>query len=179
MHKYRNLSIVSLMLITVLVSCQKEVKPDSPLPSPGKEVQIATISVVTSPIKPSNKSTPIPTFQFATSQPNFATIHGKIEVLNPTTAAPKPDGIYLVPVHADGMTIPQVIPGEMPQAEVNEVTGEFVFTNVKPGAYALTVITIIDVQLSVRSAENNHPVILTIGESHIDQTVELGTVQVY
>jgi len=115
---------------------------------------------------------------FKTSQPGTATLKGILAVLDPVVMMPAPDdAIYLVPLE-DGeqgpSTVPPIEKGKTPQADVDERTGEFVFTNIKPGQYAVVVITLGGSEIPVRVFETNNLAIVTIQESDLDNTIDLG-----
>lgn len=114
-------------------------------------------------------------YVFKTSSPGTATLHGILLVTDPMLSRPQDeDAIYLVPlVGEDVMTIPPFKVGEVPQAEVNEVTGEFTFTDIQPGRYAVVVLTVGDAQIPARFYEKNSFAIINIEDSDLGQTIEL------
>jgi hypothetical protein len=72
-------------------------------------------------------------YVFKTSEPNTATLHGELLIMDPMLAIPdSKDGLFLVPLTGNEgiVTIPPFTVGEVPQADVNEITGEFVFVNI-------------------------------------------------
>ena len=71
-------------------------------------------------------------------------------------------------------TIPPFSVGEVPQADVNEITGEFVFTDIQPGRYAVVVLSQSGAQIPARDYEEGNFAIITIVDKDIDRTVELG-----
>jgi len=125
-----------------------------------------------------NNSTLEP-YTFAESDPGFITLKGLLVVRDPTTMLPSPDdAIFLVPVGAEGegvSGIPQFTVGEVPQADVDESTGEFVFTNIEPGKYAVVVITMGGAQIPARSMSDGNYSIITFSAEQVDQIVELGS----
>ena len=125
----------------------------------------------------------VPTFEpydFRESDPGFATLHGNMVVLDPLTILPGiDDAIYLVPMPEEDLTtIPQFIEGEVPQAEVDERTGKFVFTNIKPGTYAVVVLSKGGTQFPTHKMADNTYAIFTIDQADIDRIVELGSISV-
>jgi hypothetical protein len=118
-------------------------------------------------------------YEFAESNPGFITLHGLLVVRDPTTMLPAPDdAIYLVPMGAEGQGvtgIPQFTAGEVPQADVDESTGEFVFVNIDPGKYAVVVITKGGSQIPTRKMEDGNYSIFELSAQEIDQVVELGS----
>ncbi len=122
-------------------------------------------------------STPTQPYAFKTSDPGTITIHGTLVVLDPTSMMPSPDnGIYLVPMPTDqaNTSIPQFEVGTVPQAEVDEISGEFSFTNIQPGQYAVVVMTPSGSQIPVRYQENQSYAIINLDASQKDTTVDLG-----
>jgi len=88
------------------------------------------------------------------------------------------DGIFLVPLRDGQVTmIPAFTVGEVPQADVDEVTGEFVFTNIESGLYAVVVMTVWNAQIPARTEEGNL-VILRIEETDRNQTIQLGYIRI-
>lgn len=114
-------------------------------------------------------------YVFKTSEPGTATLHGVLLVTDPMQSRPKDaDSLYLVPLAGeDVMTIPPFEVGKVPQAEVNELTGEFTFTNIAPGRYAVVVLTAGDAQIPARFFEQGSFAIVRVEESDLGQTIEL------
>jgi hypothetical protein len=81
-----------------------------------------------------------------------------------------------VPMPADDpiAAIPQFEVGKVPQADVNEMDGEFVFNNIQPGQYAVVVITSGGAQIPVRKMESKDYAIFTLDASQADSTVDIG-----
>ncbi|MEJ5202748.1 MAG: hypothetical protein WHV66_11000 [Anaerolineales bacterium] len=117
-------------------------------------------------------------YVFKTSQPGTVTIRGILAVLDPVVMMPAPDdAIYLVPLSSGNggpATVPPIEKGKMPQAEVDEHTGEFVFTNILPGQYAVVVVTLGGSEIPVRDFDTNNLAIITIQESDLGKTIDLG-----
>jgi hypothetical protein len=87
------------------------------------------------------------------------------------------DAIYLVPLTgAEGgpSTVPPVEKDKNPQAEVDEVTGDFVFTNIQPGQYAVVVITVGGSEIPVRMYETGNLAIVTVKDTDLGKTIDLG-----
>lgn len=114
-------------------------------------------------------------YLFKTSEPGTATLHGVMLVTDPMQSRPKEDdSIFLVPLAGEEvMTIPPFEMGKVPQAEVNEVTGEFAFTNIAPGRYAVVVLTAGDAQIPARFFEQGSFAIITVKDTDLGQTIEL------
>lgn len=131
------------------------------------------------PVEPANNDTGFEPYEFAQSDPGYITLHGLLVVRDPTSMLPAPDdAVYLVPVGGEGQGvtgIPQFTPGEVPQADVDERTGEFVFVNIEPGKYAIVAITMGGAQIPTRSMDDGNYAIITFLEDEIDQVVELGS----
>ena len=122
---------------------------------------------------------PTEPFAFKTSDPGKITVHGILVVFDLFMMAPDPnDAIFLVPIPSGNAvsTIPLFTMGEVPQAEVDERTGEFYFTNIEPGRYAVVVLTNADAQVPVRNADDSSLAIFTAEESDRDTTIELDIV---
>ena len=117
-------------------------------------------------------------FPFKTSEPGKATVRGALVVFDPVVLVPAPDdAIYLVTLtggEGGPSTIPPVVKGESLQAEVDERTGDFVFTNVQPGQYAVVVVTPSGTEIPVRKYESNDLAIITVTEADLGKTIELG-----
>jgi hypothetical protein len=123
-----------------------------------------------------NISTPtIEPFPFKTSEPGTTSIHGILLVLDPMTLIPaSDDAIYLVPLPDAGIsTIPHFEKGTVPQAEVDETSGEFMFTNIQPGSYAVVVITKSVAQIPARFYQTGNYAIINVEASQADTTIEL------
>jgi len=125
-------------------------------------------------------TTTLEPYIFKVSDPGMITIHGLLLVLDPTVMLPDPnDAIFLVPISGDEgvTTIPNFRVGEVPQADVDERTGEFVFVNIQPGKYAIVVLTKANAQIPARFYESGNLTIFSIDESHRDKTFELEYLQ--
>lgn len=124
-----------------------------------------------------------PTFEpypFKTSEPNSVTVHGILLIYNPELARPVDDGLFLVPLENSGSTvnqIPNIVVGSTPQAEIDERTGEFTFVNIKPGLYALMVLTTGTGQVPVYKLNEEAYIILDIKESDLNKIIELSYVR--
>ena len=153
-----------LILIISLVACTGNT------PQATREITIGKVQVTGVP--PTQES-----YVFKTSESGAITVHGILVVLNPTAMIPaSEDSIYLVPMPADDpiASIPQFEVGKVPQADVNEMDGEFVFTNIQPGQYAVVVITSGGAQIPVRKMESKDYAIFTLDASQADSTVDIG-----
>ena len=131
------------------------------------------------PEEPVNNDTGFDAYEFDQSDSGYITLHGLLVVRDPTSMLPAPDdAVYLVPVGGEGQgvsSIPQFTPGEVPQAEVDERTGEFVFINIEPGKYAIVAVTVGGAQIPTRKMDDGNYAIITFVEDEIDQVVELGS----
>ena len=136
-----------------------------------------SVSEVHVTIQPGKISTREP-YLFKTSEPATATIHGSLLVLDPQVMIPDPnDAIFLVQLSGGDesiSTIPHFEIGDVPQAEVDERTGEFVIVNIQPGYYAIVVLTTQGSQIPAKYYENGSFAIVLIEESDIATTIELG-----
>jgi hypothetical protein len=101
-----------------------------------------------------------------------------MNVLEPTVMLPDPnDAIFLVPLTTGDLsvsTIPMFVIGEVPQAEVDERTGEFVFTNIEPGTYAIVVVSLSGSQIPAHYFNDGSLAIVKIEEANLGQVIELG-----
>jgi hypothetical protein len=100
-------------------------------------------------------------------------------VLDPTMLPAQNDAIYLVPIDQDNpgvLAIPQFTEGKVPQADVNEPTGEFMFTDIKPGRYIVVVVTMGGTQIPARTMDESHNlVVVKVDETFLDKITEIGT----
>lgn len=158
------LCLISLLLLFVvaLASCQGTA-------TPTRDVSVVDVQVTYAPPTMSP-------FIFVTSQPGLATLHGLLIVLDPMTILPaQDDAIYLVPIPEGGLsTVPQFEMGTVPQAEVDERTGEFTFTDIQAGQYAVVVLTKGGAQIPARDFDTASYAIFTVDASQMDTIVELG-----
>ena len=117
-------------------------------------------------------------YVFKTSQPGYFTIMGRLTVIDPMLMFPDlDDGLYLVSMdgqEGDLSTIPQFEKGTVPQAEVDETTGDFTFTNIEPGQYAVVVLTMNGEQVPARFYESESLAILTLEEGDESKKLDLG-----
>lgn len=119
-------------------------------------------------------------YQFKESDAGFATIHGILFVTDITLVQPdSDDGIFLVPLPDQGVSsIPIFTVGEVPQADVDERTGEFRFTNVEPGNYALVVLLKGGSQMPAYTMEDGKFVIIKVTEEELDKTIDLEYIRI-
>ena len=179
--KQRHTLIVSFLVVLLLTGCQGT---NTPQANTGvTDIQVTVASTVGSTgAKPTRA--PVPTmepFTFKSSEPGTVTLHGHLAVLDPVTILPGPDdAIFLVPMNDTGAgatTIPQFSVGEVPQAEVDERTGEFTFQNIQPGRYAVVILTKGGSQIPAKMMDTGSLAVITVDKASIDQTVELGTLR--
>jgi len=179
--KKRYMLIFGLVAVLVLAGCQAANTPDP-------QVSVTDIQITTEPGSSTTggKATkaPIPTLEpytFKTSEAGTVTLHGMLAVMDPTSILPGPDdAIFLVPMNDAGpgaTTIPQFTVGEVPQADVDERTGEFTFQNIQPGRYAVVVLTKGGSQIPAKMLDDGSLAIITVDKSSLDQTMELGTLR--
>jgi hypothetical protein len=130
-----------------------------------------------------NGSTPVlPTLEpyiFKTSEPGKATLHGTLIITDPTLVLAKSNPVYLVPLDENNpllSSIPPFTPGDVPQAEVDQSTGEFMFTNIDDGFYVVVVMTAGDAQIPPRTlGENRNFGFIKVNSGDMDKTTEIGT----
>jgi hypothetical protein len=153
---------VFVLTVIILTACQGSKATST------RDVSVVDIQVNVSPT--------MEPYVFKTSQPGKATVHGVLIVMDPMTLIPAPDdAIYLVPLPEAGITtIPQFEEGTVPQADVDERTGEFVFTDIGPGQYAVVVRTKGGSQIPARDYDTHAYSIFTIDASLMDTVIELG-----
>lgn len=106
-------------------------------------------------------------------------MQGVLTLMNPIITAPREDGIYLVAIDTNGeegvtLVVPAVDPETDSQANVDEVTGQFIFAEVPPGLYALVAVTDSGQQLSVRKFETGEAVLVTLKQEDLGSVVDLG-----
>jgi hypothetical protein len=132
---------------------------------------------------PAGANPPAPTltiepFVFKTSAPGKITLRGIVVVTDIINMPPDlNDAVFLVPMAESGsgpVSIPQFRKGEVPQAEVDERTGEFVLTDIQPGIYAVVILVKNGAQIPARYMEKGNFVILTLTSADIDKTLDLG-----
>lgn len=163
-------TIFFLSLFALFSACQAE---------PAATVAVDNeITVITTELPAPGIPTMEP-YDFASSKGGFITLHGLLVVRDPTSILPGPDdAIFLVPMDAEGegvTGIPQFTVGEVPQADVDERTGEFVFVDIQPGKYAVVVMTQSGSQIPTRLMEDGTFSIFTFTVDQQDQVVELGS----
>lgn len=145
-----------------LVGCEEKVVS-------GENIQITVTADNSSPDH----------YEFQTSEAGYSTLHGMLVVLDPLSIIPAPDdAIFLVELdpNVPVSTIPTFDEDDdLPRADVDERTGEFVFTNVKPGRYAVVVVTRGGTQIPSRKMEDGSYGIFDVTEENQDQVIELGT----
>jgi len=167
-QSFRHIRYVSLMLligIFLISAC------DNASSEPTRQVIVNEVQVTVSAPSPQP-------YIFKTSEPNSITVHGDLVVLDPMTMIPAPnDSIFLVPLPIDQpiSTIPQFEEGTVPQADVDESVGEFVFNSLQLGQYAVVVITNGGAQIPVRYMDSASYAIFTLDSTQVDTTVELGS----
>ena len=126
---------------------------------------------------PVSKMTELEPYVFRVSDPGFVTLNGYLLVFDPSTTLPDPnDAIFLVPLSGGDdsvIAIPPFTVGEVPQADVDERTGDFVFTNIQPGQYAIVVLTMGQAQVPARFIDSGSFAIINISETDIDHTIKL------
>lgn len=165
---------LTLLMFVFIAGCQ-QVEPEpiavgvvTPESYPNTDAYIV-------PDKPTLKP-----YVFRTSKDNMVTIHGFLFVADPELGMPDAnDAIFLVPLpEGDGVTmIPTFRIGDVPQADVDERTGEFVFTDIEPGRYIVMVHTIGNTQIPARTEDGSFA-IFTITETDRNQTVDVNYLRV-
>jgi len=142
--------------------------------NPTKQISATSTSttVVESSPKENDK------YVFITSEPETVTLHGELIVLDPKGFIPNSNGaIFLVTLAGSDnslATIPPFVVGEVPMADVDVTTGEFVFHSIQPGQYAVVILTSEEMQIPSRRYNDGSYVIFTIDESDKGNVIELG-----
>ena len=170
--------ICFIFFLSILTGCQSAgegIATDQSGTSPTIDPYLPPASDSYPP--PEATPTRIP-YAFKTSEPGTVTIHGELLAMDPGNLPDPNDAIFLVTI-PDGQvsTIPGFTVGEVPQADVDEPTGEFVFTNIEPGLYAVMVLTLGNAQIPTRTDEGDF-VIIRVEEVDRDQTIELGYIRI-
>ncbi len=157
---------------TSLSDLQVTIYPQSSYPQPGVDSEFLTAYPAYPTFEP---------YPFKTSQPGTVTIHGILLIYNPHLSRPIEDGLFLVPLNGDESggvtTIPDFQIGEFPQAEIDERTGEFFFTNILPGRYIVVVWTTGKMRIPAFNFEDDSYVIVFVEETDIDKTIELNYIR--
>jgi hypothetical protein len=158
-----NFFFLGILIVLVIAACQGA-ESTPPRDVSGSDIQVSITGPTLEP------------YQFKTSDKGTAAVHGKILVLDPMSLVPAPDdAVYLVPLpDASITTIPEFESGTVPQAEVDEASGEFMFTNLQPGQFAIVVVTKGGAQIPARFYQENNYAIFKIEESQLDTIIELG-----
>jgi len=161
-------SIISLLLLAIiciiLTSCNQNL-----VSNPTNSISIDDNIII-------QYSTPtLEPFIFPTSNPNSASVTGRLIVLNLSMLPANDDAIFLVPLNPinEINTIPIFQIGEVPRATVDERTGDFVFQNIQIGKYALVVLTQNGAQIPASYQENSSYVIFDINETDLGKIYNL------
>lgn len=143
----------------------------APITYPEPQVEIAPNSSE----QPAAISPTLKPYTQETAKPGTAILHGLLLVTDPMISRPdSDDAIFLVPLAGEGViSIPAFVVGEVPQAEVDETTGEFIFRDIKPGNYAVVVLTVGGSQTPARFYKDNSFAIIRVEESDLGRTIEL------
>ena len=159
------------VFILLLTACQGTNASSTP------NVGIYDIQVTIVPGTPPSTMAP---YNFKPTQSGTATLHGTLVVLDPTLLPAHDDAIYLVPISQDNApvsVIPSFTKGQVPQADVDERTGEFMFTGINPGRYVVMVVTEGGGQLAARTMDQaRNLVVVTVDNASLDKTTEIGTI---
>jgi len=118
------------------------------------------------------------TFNFPESDNGFSTITGTLIVTDINLLPDSEDGIFLVPLDEEALvsTIPQFEISEVFQAVVNEINGEFTFTNIPIGKYAVVVLTQYGAQIPATNENSSSFVIFDVKESDLNNTIILNNI---
>jgi hypothetical protein len=166
--------IIGLVMAFILYGCQGS--PTQTTKSQNNSIsgiQITMVAAINTPT--------IEPYAFKTSAPGKVSLHGTLVVLDPTSLVPgADDSIFLVPIDESSTVsgTPSFKKGEVPQADVDERTGEYVFTNIAPGKYMIMIETQSGSQFPTHWMSTNSFAIVTIDSTQMNQTVELKPVSV-
>lgn len=156
--------LITILTVLVMFGCSQSPGETAAVTSQPTEIEATT------QVQAIQTKTP---YIFKTSNPGFFTIKGRLTVMDPMLMFPDlDDGIFLVPMdnQVESLTtVPQFVKGNVPQAEVDETTGDFVFTDINPGQYAVVVLTMNGQQVPARILESESLAILTLEEG--DETI--------
>lgn len=136
----------------------------------------ATRSISVNQVQVTVAASSMEPYIYKTSQPGTITVHGILYVVSPMSILPAPDdALFLVPIPTDQSisSVPNFAPGTVPQAEVDERTGEFVFTDIQPGQYTIVAITTGGAQIPVRFMDTATYAVISLEASQIDTIVEV------
>jgi hypothetical protein len=156
--------VFSLLACTLLLSACSSTPTDATRSISIDQVQVTVAAPGMEP------------YVFRTSQPGAISVHGMLYVISPMSILPAPDdALYLVPIPTDQPItgIPNFDPDTVPQAEVDERTGEFMFTDIQSGQYTIVAITTGGAQIPVRFMDTATYAIITLEDSQIDTIVEV------
>ncbi len=170
------LFLVTSILVTMGCSAasKKKVGPPtvSQVPVAASEASIET--EIAKPVAAEGKRT------FRQSNPGKATIHGILFLTNFMMVSPKKEGVYLVRLDQarNIVTVPEFKAEDAIQAEVDETIGEFSFSNVDPGLYAVVIIATTGQQVPARKWKKSDYVLVNVTAADLNTTIELDTIQV-
>lgn len=163
-----------ILTALILTSCQTPQLPTAGDPNKSvSEIQVTQVGgTYVSTMEP---------YVFKASEPGKVTLHGFLVVLDPTSILPGPgDSIFLVPMDDSNpvSTTPSFEKGKVPQADVDERTGEFVFTNITPGKYMVMIETKGGSQLPTHWMNTSSYAVVTVDAAQVDTTVKLDSISV-
>jgi hypothetical protein len=178
--KNRKFQLILIFLLLALFGCQPaESQSPTSLPTQASVQNDPYMDPYLDSQAINEEPTLVP-YVFRTSKAGTVTVHGTLFVMDPVLASPDPnDAIFLVPLpEGEGVTMmPNFEIGNVPQADVDERTGEFVFTDIEPGQYVVMVYTNGNAKLPARN-ETGGFVIINIKEENRDQTIEVEYLQI-
>lgn len=130
---------------------------------------------------PTNAGFGLEPYEFKVSDGGKVTLRGKFVLQSPMGLTPDSnDAIFLVPLEFGDSTIgsiPSFEKGTVPQAEVDERTGDFVFTNIEPGKYAIVILTKDGIQIPAKYFGGKEGlVIFDVSQDDKDKTKEIGNI---
>ncbi len=141
--------------------------------SSSKDVTITGIKVTV------RAPQPTATYPFKTSKSGTTTVQGSLLVLSPEVALPdENDAVFLVPLDTsvNVTSIPTFKVGEVPQAQVDERTGDFMFVNITPATYAVVILSRNGTQFPGHKNGKTDLIIVKVTEKDKDQLIDVGFV---
>lgn len=172
--------VICVGLALVAAACG-EAQPDLPdatvsvLPTPDE-----SISVLPTPHAQSVLPTPEGGVEVPTPPEDAVTVYGQLLLMDPTSVAPEEDGLYLVPIEAEGdeegvsFAVPRIDDVDSVLAVIDEVTGRFYFEEVAAGMYALVARTDTGMQVAIRDFDDGNIVYVTVNEADVGTFIDMG-----
>lgn len=120
-------------------------------------------------------------YVFKTSEPGLTTVKGELLVPSPNTALPDPnDAIFLVAIDTNQSvsSIPDFEIGTVPQADVDETTGKFVFTNIDKGTYVVMVLTMGGSKIPAHPFGSSEIQFVIVDDENLGKTIDVEKISI-